>query len=421
MALTVKRHHIYNVRFGTAEGLSDGVLTVDPEKLTALLTEDPLIRSVHLDVAAPGEKTRIIHILDAITPICSSDGANCFPGFLGTPETCGRGTVCELRGVYLLTCGTFPSEDAILRTREAVVDMWGEGSRYSPFASSMNLVLTLDTDTEAEKRNTDAAVRLAGLKAAEYLARIAEECEPDETEEIGALTPAPELPGVCAMLQLASIGTLFDTFLYGRTVDGILPTLISRQELLAGAVVTDEYFYGGQRQPTCMYQHNPIVEELLRRHGETVNFKGIILCRGYNNTNIDKRRAAGYCANLAEMLGATGVILHPESGGNSHVDCMLTAQECEKIGISTVILAAEMGDVESRDVSLIDYVPEATAIVSAGNREALVAIEKAERVLGGVSFLESTLGADEEQKIPLNFYFCATSQIGAWNISMDAM
>ncbi len=411
MALTVKRHHIHDVRFGTAEGLSDGVLTVDPEKLTALLTEDPLIRSVHLDVAAPGEKTRIIHILDAITPICSSDGANCFPGFLGTPETCGRGTVCELRGVCLLTCGTFPSEDAILRTREAVVDMWGEGSRYSPFASSMNLVLTLDTDTEAEKRSTDAAVRLAGLKAAEYLARIAEECEPDETEEIGALTPAPELPGVCAMLQLASIGTLFDTFLYGRTVDGIL----------AGAVVTDEYFYGGQRQPTCMYQHNPIVEELLRRHGETVNFKGIILCRGYNNTNIDKRRAAGYCANLAEMLGATGVILHPESGGNSHVDCMLTAQACEKIGISTVILAAEMGDVESRDVSLIDYVPEATAIVSAGNREALVAIEKAERVLGGVSFLESTLGADEEQKIPLNFYFCATSQIGAWNISMDAM
>ena len=115
------------------------------------------------------------------------------------------------------------------------------------------------------------------------------------------------------------------------------------------------------------------------------------------------------------------MILHPESGGNSHVDCMLTAQACEKIGISTVILAAEMGDVESRDVSLIDYVPEATAIVSAGNREALVAIEKAERVLGGVSFLESTLGADEEQKIPLNFYFCATSQIGAWNISMDAM
>lgn len=421
MALTVKAHIVRDIALGAEEGLRDGCLTVDAEKLCALLVKETEITSASLDIAKPGDKTRIIHILDAITPVCDLEGGNCFPGFIGTPETGGNGTICELRGTYLLTTSTFPSEDAILRTREAVVDMWGKGQSYSPYASCLNFVLSLETDPSAEKRCADAAVRMAGLKAAVYLAKLAAECECDAEETIDAPEEVEGLPGVCAILQLASIGTLFDTYLYGRSVDGILPTLITRQELLAGAVVTDEYFYAGQRQPTAMYQHNPIVEELLRRHGTELNFKGIIVCRGYNNTNIDKRRAASYCANLASILGAKGVIMHPESGGNSHVDCMLTAQACEKLGIDTVVIAAEMGDVESRDVSLVDYVPEATAIVSAGNREALVTVEAAEKVIGGKSMLERTEPASAQQDVPMNFYYCATSQIGAWNISMDAM
>ena len=402
MALTVKAHMVWDIALGTEEGLKDGCLTVDAEKLCSFLKEETSITAASLDIVKPGEKTRIIHILDAITPVCDLEGGNCFPGFIGTPETSGSGTICELRGTYLLTTSTFPSEDAILRTREAIVDMWGRGQSYSPYASSLNFILTLETDPKAEKRNADAAVRMAGLKAAVYLAKLAAECECDVEEIVDRPEEVEGLPG-------------------GRSVEGILPTLITRQELVSGAVVTDEYFYGGQRQPTAMYQHNPIVEELLRRHGTELNFKGIIVCRGYNNTNVDKRRAAAYCANLASILGAKGAVMHPESGGNSHVDCMLTAQACEKAGVSTVIIAAEMGDVESRDVSLIDYVPEATAIVSAGNREALVSLETAEKIIGGQTLLERTEPASAQQDVPMNFYFCATSQVGAWKISMDAM
>lgn len=421
MKLKVNTFTVKEVCFGPADSFVQGRLTINKEGLIRQLLKDGNIKSASLDIALPGQRKRIAHILDVIKPIADVEKGNCFPGLLGNTSTAGDGEINQLEGLDLMTCGYFNTEDEILRTREAIVDMWGENRKYSPFSQGAHLVLTLVPQDDAEVRAADQAVRLAGLLAARHIAALTLGQEPEESEIFAYQPPVEGLPKVVLVLQLASIGVLFDTLIYGRTVDGMLPTLIHPNELMAGAVVSDEYFYGGQRQPTIHYQQNPLVKELYARHGRDLNFAGIIVTRGYYNTDIDKRRAAGHVARLAEMLGADGAILHPESGGNSHVDAMLGTQALERLGIKTVLIAAEMGDEKSSDVSLIDFVPEATAIISAGNRELLVEIEEADEVIGGGKIIDTDTPAGAAQKVPLNHYFCANSQLGAWTISMDAI
>ena len=421
MQLKVNSFPVSAIRFGQQSSYDNGVLTLCQEACRALLLKDKNLQDVALDVVLPGEKTRILHILDAVIPTADMGNANCFPGFLGTPSTAGNGEMHRLEDMFLVTCGRFKTSDEILRTREAIVDMWGENAKLSPFSESKCLVLTLEMAPDVPLGEADLSARIAELKLAEYLATLTKDCMPAATAEYGHWEKTEGLPTVCLILQLASIGTLFDTYFYGRSVEGIAPTLIDINELMAGAVVSGEYFYGGQRQPTCHYQDNPIIKAMLARHGKTLSFGGVILTRGYYNTDVDKRRAASHCARLAEGLGADGVIIHAESGGNSHVDAMLTVQCCERQGIATAVILAEMGDVNSDELSLVDFVPEATAIVSAGNRELLIRIEECSKAVGGVRLMDTDLPAVVSQEVPLNHYFCSNSQLGAWNLSMDAL
>jgi len=159
--------------------------------------------------------------------------------------------------------------------------------------------------------------------------------------------------------------------------------------------------------------------DLYDRHGKDLNFAGIVLTRGYYPTLEDKTRAAGYCAKLAQMLGADGVVVTVQGGGNAHTDAMLTVRECEKIGIKTSIIVGEMGDEDSTDFSLVDFVAEASAIVSTGNREVLITLPEVKEGFGARNIIDSELPCEKEQTVPLNHIFCANNQIGGWNISME--
>jgi hypothetical protein len=83
---------------------------------------------------------------------------------------------------------------------------------------------------------------------------------------------------------------------------------------------------------------------------------------------------------------------------------MLTVRACERAGIRTVALVAEMG-------GLTDHVPEADAIVSAGNAEELVPEWRPERVLGGETLLDGRPAADCGP-VPVRNYLGATCQLG---------
>ena len=69
MRLELATFPVTDVRFGSRTRLADGVLEVDRDEILALAgREATFFGSVGVEVARPGERTRIIHVLDAIEP-----------------------------------------------------------------------------------------------------------------------------------------------------------------------------------------------------------------------------------------------------------------------------------------------------------------------------------------------------------------
>ena len=210
----------------------------------------------------------------------------------------------------------------------------------------------------------------------------------------------PALPSVGAILQVASEGPLTDTFLYGRAVGGIVPTLLDANEVLDGALTNGAYDWASVRNVTANYQDSSLVRTLLAGHGERWRFAGLILALGYLDTAFEKQRSAMLSARLARSLGADGVVCTTFSSGNSHTDTMLTVRACESLGIRTTAIISETNG------GLTDHVPEADAIVSAGNEDELIEPWTPERVVGA----EEPVRAGEP--VPLWAYLGATGQTG---------
>lgn len=81
MKLEHRRIHIKDIQLGNVTNVKNGVLTVNEEELINMLKEDPKVKNVKLDVARPGEKTRIIPVKDVIEPRVKIEGdGNGFPG-----------------------------------------------------------------------------------------------------------------------------------------------------------------------------------------------------------------------------------------------------------------------------------------------------------------------------------------------------
>jgi glycine reductase len=307
----------------------------------------------------------------------------------------------------VVACADFPAEERPLHEQEALVDMAGPGAGYSYAAATTNVVLTYRPAAGVGNEDFEAAVRESKLRVARDLASLTIGSAPEAVEalehELGG-HGSDELPAVCALVQLSSLGPLYEIYLYGATLDGFQPAPLNPLELLDGALTCGEYHWAGLRNTTYSFQNAALVRELLAADGATLRFAGLVACRGYNQSAQDKERAAMLAAKLAGELGADGAIVTTDAGGNSHTDTMLTVRACERAGIRTVALVAEMG-------GLTDHVPEADAIVSAGNAEELVPEWRPERVLGGETLLDGRPAADCGP-VPVRNYLGATCQLG---------
>ncbi len=100
-----------------------------------------------------------------------------------------------------------------------------------------------------------------------------------------------------------------------------------------------------------------------------------------------------------------------DAGGNSHTDTMLTCRACERAGIRTAVVVAEMADPDATNPGLTDWVPEADCIVSTGNAEELVPEWRPERVLGGETLLDGR-SAVAAGPVPVRNYLGAANQMG---------
>jgi hypothetical protein len=373
-----------------------------------LMGNVPPLDGVDVEVVRSGEPVRITHVLDAVEPRVRPDGRAAFP----RQGKAGEGRTNRLEGVVVLSCLDFPAEERPLHEQESLVDMAGPGAALSPFAGDTAVVLRFRPRTGLGNEELEALARRTTLAVAEELARPTLEAEPAEVErfELGPVTG--DLPAVAALVQLSDLGPLYYQYLYGVPVGRAgLPRAIDPAELLDGAVTCGEYHWAALRNPTIVFQRSALVRALYREHGRRLRFAGVVLMRGYEQSAENKRRAAEAAAEAAVALGASGVIVTTDAGGNSHTDAMLTCRACEQAGVRTTVIVAEMADPESTSPGLTDWVPEADSIVSAGNAEELVPAWTPERVLGGDTLLDGTPAA-ASAPVPVRNYLAATNQTG---------
>ena len=384
MRLELASYPVDDVVFGDEMRLDSRVLTVRSDELKEAIAH-PAVHDVSLDVVRPGESARITQISDVVEPrIKVSGGGDVFPGLLGPVEAVGQGRTNCLANLAVMITGEVPwlGAGGLFVPRDNFIDTSGPGGNRTPHSNTLNLVVRLTFADGFSHEDYQQAVVLAGLRGARLLAATTLHNEPFAVIARDIDTEPSGLPRVLYAYQVQSQGVFMRTYLYGRILDELLPTLIHPNELADGAVVSAGLGGTSLKLTTWLHQQNPIIEGMLERHGFEWTFAGVILHRGHYYQYEDKQRVALQVARLAQLMHADGVVFTLGGGGNNITEVMLAIQACERQGIKTVLLAWEHAGPRGADYPLPFAVPEATAIVSTGSMDEAVSLPAMARVSG---------------------------------------
>jgi len=425
LKLELRKIQIKDVVFGEKMEVNGGVLSINKDQLVAKLMEDHRVKEIKVDLAKPGEKTRIIPVKDCIEPRVKIEGeGKGFPGVTGKMVPLGDGKVNVLDGAAVVTIGD------IVGFQEGVVDMWGEGAKWTPFSKTFNIVVDIIPVEGLEPHVHEETVRLAGLKAAEIIGEAGRNAEPTKVEVFEMGTHAeeaakyPNLPKVLYVEMLISQGLLHDGYIYGVNSQKLIPTLLHPNEELDGAVISGNCVAACDKITTYQHQNNSAILDLYAEHGKTINFLGVILTPELTTLE-GKFRTCDYTAKLCTMLGADGVIVSEEGYGNPDSDLLMICKRLEKNGIKTVLITDECSGWDGMSQPLADTTKEAVAVVSAGNVSHVVTLEPADKVIGSAKAIstlaggwDGSLSEDGSIKCELNAVIGATSEIGYHNCTV---
>jgi len=387
MRLEIQSIDIHDVQPGSKTYAKNRVLYVNLKELEEILLKDGRIKSVDIHLVYPGDKVRIVNLMDVVQPRCKIDKVEAdFPGFIGRLQLAGEGRTRSLRGV-----GVVVSNPLTNRKYSALLDMSGVAAEISRYAKMRHLHIAPMRSEGIEERDFEDAVKLAGLKAAVYLARGAEGHPVDETEvyelDIPNLDRESKLPRVAYFYQLYSpqhdhIG-ISDPCFYGTDVRNLTPTIIHPNEVLDGGVVGAHTI---RALDTYTIQNHAVIKELYGRHGRDLIFAGVV-CGVANMEPVPRKRQAVMASSLVKnVLGADGVILTKIHGGLPHVDLALVAEECEKLGVKTAIFIQPLISYGTLADTLLFNAEAVNLIVTVGATMERIEIPlDAERFLGGTT------------------------------------
>ena len=373
---------INDIQFASESKVENGTIYVNAEELKALLLEDENLKSVELEIAKPGESVRIMPVKDVIEPrVKVNGGGNLFPGVISKVETVGSGRTNVLKGSAVVTTGK------IVGFQEGIIDMCGEGAKYTPFSQLNNLVVVCEPIDGLAKHAHEKAVRFAGLKAADYIGKLAKDIEPDEVKVYETcsvkegIEKYPELPRVAYVLMLQSQGLMHDTYVYGVDMKQSLPTILSPTELMDGAILSGNCVSACDKNTTYHHLNNPVIADLFEQHGKTLNFVGVII----TNENVylaDKMRSSDWTSKLCEFLGVDGAIVSQEGFGNPDTDLIMNCKKIEAKGVKTVIITDEYAGRDGASQSLADADASANAVVTGGNANMVINLPAMDKVIG---------------------------------------
>lgn len=392
MQLEVGKIIIRDVQFSDRTFIKENILYINKDELIEYLKEDTNIQDADIEIARPGESVRIIPIKDISQPrIKISGSGQVFPGFISDVETVGEGFTQILEGCAVVTSGK------IVNFQEGIIDMSGPGAEYCSFSKLNNIVLLITPIEGLSKHAHEATVRLAGLKASYYLGKAGIDVKSDEIETFTynpvaeAVRLYPDLPKVAYVYMIQSQGLMHDNYIYGLDAKGILPTLISPMEVIDGAIVSGNCAAPCHKNSTFHHLNNPVIMDLLRRHGKELCFLGVIIT---NESTIlsYKKRGAHFTQKLAKILGVEGAIITEEGGGNPETDLMLNCKFLESSGIKTVLVTDEYAGRDGRSQGLADVTPEADAVITNGNGNQLITLPAMNKIIGSLESVEIITG-----------------------------
>ncbi|MCX7884898.1 MAG: glycine/sarcosine/betaine reductase component B subunit [Caloramator sp.] len=419
MRLELGKIYIKDVQFGTKTEVKDGILYVNKEELLKEVSGDERLKSIDVDIVHPGEKVRIIPVKDVIEPRVKVKGnGGIFPGFISKVDTVGSGRTHVLKGAAVVTTGK------IVGFQEGIIDMSGEGAKYTPFSKTHNIVFICEPVDKLPQHEHEQAVRMVGLKAAAYLGKAGKEVEPDEVKVfetkplLEQVKEYPNLPKVVYVYMLQSQGLLHDTYVYGVDAKKIIPTFIYPTEVFDGAIISGNCVSACDKNPTYVHMNHPIIEDLYEKHGKDYNFIGCVI----TNENVylaDKERSSNYTAKLVEFLGADAAIISEEGFGNPDADLVMNCYKIEEKGIKTVLVTDEYAGRDGSSQSLADSTPRGNAVVTAGNANEVIVLPPMDKVIGHIEAADVIAGGfagslrpDGSIEAEIQVITGATSEVG---------
>ena len=396
MRLELGRINVTGLKFTAGDEkarVENGILYVDVAALRDLVLKDTRIKSVEVELAMPGEKTRITPVKDVIEPRVKVSGdGKVFPGMIGNKvETVGSGRTHVLSGAAVVTCGR------IVGFQEGIIDMSGLGADYTPFSKTNNVVLVIEPSDGLTQYDYEDAARQAGLRSASLLGELAAELIPDSVEayETPTITEGmnkwPELPRVGYVCMLQSQGLLHDTYVYGVDAKKIMPTILYPTEIFDGAITSGNCVSACDKNTSYHHLNNPVVHDLFEKHGKEINFVGVVI----TNENVflaDKERSSNQTAKLCEYLGLDAVIISEEGFGNPDTDLIMNCKKIEMKSIKTVVITDEYAGRDGRSQSLADADVRANAMVSGANANEVIILPPMDRIIGMLDFTDKIAG-----------------------------
>ena len=419
MRLEIGNVLIKDVQFGQETKVENGVLYVNKDDIIKLCKEDEHIKSVDVEIARPGESVRITPVKDVVEPRVKVEGpGGVFPGILSKVDVVGSGKTNVLKGCAVMTTGK------IVGFQEGIVDMTGPGAQYTPFSKTNNIVVIAEPVDGLKQHEHEKALRYCGFKTAAYLAEAARNLTPDETEVYETL-PLMEgaekfkgLPRVAYVQMLQSQGLLHDTYVYGVDAKQIVPTILYPTEVFDGAIISGNCVSSCDKNPSYVHMNNPVVKELYKEHGKTINFVGMII----TNENVylaDKERSSNWTAKLARYLDLDGAVVSQEGFGNPDTDLIMNCKKIEGQGVKTVIITDEYAGRDGASQSLADADKAADAVITGGNANELIELPKMDKVIGHPEFIDTIAGgfdgslkADGSVTVEIQAITGATSEVG---------
>lgn len=395
MRLELGEIFIKDIQFAEKSEIKDHILYVNKEEMieAAKLSETHL-ESLDFDIAKPGESTRIIPVKDVNEPRVKIEGGKIFPGILNEVDQVGSGFTKCLKNMAVVTTGS------IVGFQEGIIDMSGEGAKYTPFSKLNNLVVIATKKEGANQKQHEESVRLVGLRITEFIGKLATDIECDETKvyetktikEIHQLNNG--LPNVVYVYMLQTQGLLHDTYVYGVDAKKIIPTFIYPTEVMDGAIVSGNCVSACDKNPTYVHLNNEVIKRLYEEDGKTLNFMGCVI----TNENVflmDKKRSSDMASKLAQFLGADAAIVSQEGFGNPDADLIMNCVKLEKKDIKTVLITDEYAGQDGASQSLADADPLATATVTGGNANEVVVLPKMDKVIGDLDKVHIIAGGND--------------------------